>query len=357
MKNSSSGEPSPFSSSTHDPNLSGQPTQNQPAPNQPTPNTGASNLPDSVQKIMAANARGTTGSGPAIIASSYKQSGKVGSTALPVMLIASVVGALITAAVYFFIAPYFNVVLITQLYLGAILGAALWIGVKAGKVRSQRYSSFFAVLGTLILFGAYHAARVQREREATLDFYAPTLAKSTKTSLATTRARLEQKFTYTLATRLYCKDLYTNGVTLQDTDKTNASSTATHLTGMAYVAFLLAEIGMTALAAAIVASIATTARFSESQNRWYSKKRVFAVSNKEVWPVLQALRAGEWASARQIATERKWKVADVGQVYVSTVPGDPNGWVEMTLTQDKQQKLLFESEVNADALRALGAKI
>ena len=310
---------------------------------------------------MAANASGRMGGGPTVIATSYKASGKVGANALPVMVLSTLVGALLSAAAYYFIAPHFNVVLITQMYLGALLGGVLYAGVKAGKVRSQRYSSFFAVIGTLLLFGAYHSANVWREREEILDYYATPIAKARKTSVASTRASLGQKFTYAKATQMYWKERYQTGVTLRDTSSSSrsasASTTGTHLAGMGYIAFLLAEVGMTALAAAIVASIATAARFSESQGRWYSKKRVFSVGDKEVWRVLQALQSGEWDSARQIATERKFKVADVGQVYVSTVPGDPGGWVEMSITQDKQQKLLFESEVGADALRALGAKI
>lgn len=315
---------------------------------------------------MAANARGTTGGGPVIISSSYKASGKVGPNAFLPMLLCTLVGALATGAVYHLMAPHFSTLLVTQLILGALLSVPLWLGVRIGRVRSARYSSAFAVLGTLLLFGVFHAANVWHEREQILDVYAPALAKARGTSVAATRARLGQKLTYARATQAYWEDRYTSGVTLREEKSSRPSSSSgasagaasggTHLAGMGYVGFLMVEIGFTALIAAGLASIGTTARFSETQGRWYSKKRVFSMGNKEVWPVLRALQAGEWATAYRTATERKWKVADVAQVYVSRVRGESGGWVTMTITQDKQQKLLFEAEVDADALRDLGIK-
>lgn len=377
MKNPSSGDPSPFSSSTHDPKLKGQPAQ-QPTANQPAlpsnapqaaasgPNAAPSNVPASVQKIMAANARGTLGGGPTVITTSYKASGRVGPNAFLPMLLATLVGALATGAVYYLMAPHFSTLLVTQLFLGALLSVALWLGVRVGRVRSARYSSAFAVLGTLLVFGVFHSANVWREREQILDFYVPLLAKAKGTSVAATRAQLGRKFPYARATQAYWKDRYTSGVTLREEKSSRSSSSSgastgavsggTHIAGLGYVGFLLAEIGFTALIAAGLTSIATTARFSETQGRWYSKKRAFSIGNKEVWPVLSALRAGEWATAHRTATQRKWKVADVAQVYVSHVRGESGGWVTMTITQDKQQKLLFEAEVNADALRDLGIR-
>ncbi len=281
------------------------------------------------------------------------------------MLLATLAGALATGALYYLMAPHFSTLLLTQLLLGALLSAPLWLGVRLGRVRSARYSSVFAVLGALLVFGVFHAANVWREREQILDFYAPALAKATHANVAATRDRLGRKFTYARATQAYWEDRYTSGVTLREEKSSRSSSSSastgavsggTHLAGLGYVGFLLAEIGFTALIAAALTSIATTARFSETQGRWYSKKRAFSLGNKEVWPVLRALQAVEWAAAHRTATERKWKVADVAQVYVSRVRGESGGWVSVTITQDKQQKLLFEAEVNADALRDLGVK-
>ncbi len=365
MKNPSSNEPSPFSSSTHDPKLAGQPASNQPATTQPvssapvqgTPNP---NVPASVQNIMAANARGQLSGGAfTLVASSYKASGKVGPNAFMPMFLATLVGAGATGALYFWMAPHFNTVMVSQAILGAILGCVLLLGVRFGRVRSTRYAASFAVAGTLLVFAVFHGASVWSEREQILDFYAPAIAKTTRASVASTRARLEKRFTLARAAQVYGKDLFANGVTLRETSsskRASAVSTGTHLAGWGYVAFLLAEIGFTALVAAGIASVATTARFSETQGRWYSKKRIFAVGGKEVESVLRALQSGDWSGARQTATERKWKVADVAQVHLSTVPGEEGGWVQMTMTQDKQQKLLFEAEVDGQAVLALSTK-
>ena len=289
-----------------------------------------------------------------IVAPSYKPSGKVGPYAFLPMFLATVVGALLVGTAYFFIAPHFNYLLATQAYLGALLGGAIWLGAKAARARSSRYAQAFAVLGTLLLFAVFHGATIWQTRAAMLDYYAPQMAQKSGLSLAATRAQMERQLTFARAARFYWQDSYADGVTISD-DKDDSGGT--QLSGLAWVALEACEIGFTMLIAAAVATAATTARFSETQGRWYRRKRAFAVKSADTWTVLSALQAGDYAGARAIAARNSKKETALGGVYFSRVAGEPGGWAEFALTQDKKTHLLYEAQISDDALRALGVTV
>lgn len=351
-----SNDPSPFSSSSHD--ASGQTPAQKPVVQ--APSNAQANVPDSVREIMAANARQSaarqspTGGLP-VVASSYLASGQVGPFAFLPMFGATVVGALAVGLAYFFIAPHFNFLVATQAYLGLFLGGAVWLGAKAARARSSRYAATFAVLGTLLLYAVFHSATVWAEREAALDHYAPRFAKTSGLSVAATRAQLSRKLTFARATQAYWRGNFKEGVTLSDdNDKTGSGL---HLTGWAFVFLTLCEVGLTAIIAAAVASSATKARFSETQGRWYKRQSAFAVSGATMWPVLRALQAADFAGARQTATQNAPKVAAVGYVKVARVAGEVGGWVEMRVSQNKKELLLYEAQVDDGALRDLGMAV
>ncbi len=352
MKKPPPGKTSPFSSSTHQ--------EATPKKRDKTPAPAGRNVPASVREIMAQNAvqsaaRQSKGGGLPVVASSYKPSGKVGPYAFMPMLLVTLVGALLTSAIYFFVSPHFNYLLVTQIYLGGLIGGAVWLGAKAAKARSSCYVRAFAVVATLLVFGIYHTAMVWQGREDSLDYYAPLMAKKSGQSVSVTRAKMAQQLSMARAAQYYWQDNYDEGVTL--TDDNNVGSSGTHLAGLAYVGLLLFEFGFTALIAAAVAATATTARFSESQGRWYCKKRAFAVKSPDLWEILRALQAEDFARARQIALNRTFRANAVGAVYFSRVAGEAGGWIEMTVTQDKRQHLLYEAQVSDDKLRALGVTV
>ena len=353
MRKPKSAAPSPFSSSSHDAKPGGQAA--------PSKRNAPGEVPASAREIMARNAqqsaaRKSASGGLPVVQSSYKPSGKVGPFAFVPMLLITLVGALLTGALYFFVAPHFNYLLVTQMYLGGLIGGAVWLGAKTAKARSSRYTCAFAIGGTLLVFAIFHGATIWQEREATLDFYAPALAKKSGQSVAATRATMARQLPFALAAKYYWQDNYADGVTLRD-DNDKASGGGTHLAGPFYVALVLFEVGFTALIAAAVAATATTARFSETQGRWYRRKRAFAVKPPELWDTLRALQAEDFAGARQLATGNASKEVAIGSVLISRVAGEAGGWVELMVTQDKRQHLLYEAQVGDDKLRALGATI
>ncbi len=191
-------------------------------------------------------------------------------------------------------------------------------------------------------------------RAAMLDYYAPQMAQKSGLSLPAARARLERQLTFARAAGFYWQDSYADGVTLSDD---NSKGGGTQLSGLAWVALETCEIGFTMLIAAAVATAATTARFSETQGRWYQRKRAFAVKSADVWKILSALQAGDYAGARQIAANNTSKEAALGGVYFSRVAGEPGGWAELSVMQDKRTHLLYEAQISDDALRALGVAV
>lgn len=341
-----------------------------PATNQPTPlpNEAASNggvpVPASVQQIMATNAKVNSrvgGTNVVALKSSYQPSGKVGPLAWPLMFAFALVSGLLVGTVYHFVAPNFNTLLFTQLVLGAALGAFMFVGATLSKLRSPRFGVGWGVVATLVLYATFHTWGAWQMRQEILSIVSTKVASSSggKMGAPAVRARMERRFTLPRAIGMYWRDNYRYGVTLRDEDasKTGTSSgSGTQLTGLAYVALFVCEMGLTALIAAIATGAVSTRRFSEESNRYFVRKRVFGLSAAGLAPTVRAFQAEQWAQAAQNGV-KQIKKENPATVFASTVPGAPTGWLEVIYSVNNQPKMVFEKEVPIEALRTLGARV
>lgn len=116
------------------------------------------------------------------ISTPFKPGGNFGSNAPGLMLIATLLGAPLIGLLYSFVAQYVNLLLISQLIAGALLGGLLALAIKTGKCRNTRMVIACGSVGGLLLFSTCLFANSMRARSELIDVLGPMLLSSTSTT-------------------------------------------------------------------------------------------------------------------------------------------------------------------------------
>jgi hypothetical protein len=218
--------------------FSSAPSQTLPLQTMP-PQNGAT--PSSVQSAPVPSSASATQSSAepgaqASTASSanYKPSGKFGSSAPILLLVATLLGAPLIGLLYSFVAQYMNLLLVSQLVAGALIGGLLALAIKTGKCRNSRMAIACGVVGGLLLFSTYLFANSMRARNEFINILGPMLLSSTKginspgkpiqLSASQAREMMSQKLPPLRFFSVYLRENAEAGVTLRSSHSSSSST-------------------------------------------------------------------------------------------------------------------------------------
>lgn len=283
----------------------------------------------------------------------YKPSGRSGPLAVPLLFGSAILIGVVFGWGYHFISQYFNLFIISEILLGALVGAAMKPAVMAGKCRNTKLAGLAGALAGLLTFGVYLASDAIGDREEFVQGYTEYIAKQTGRPPTQVRAKIESSLTPAKYFKVYMEDRAAFGATI--TSSSHGTKTGSfNIAGTWYWVMLGFEFLMIVGFGAGVASAVAGSRYHEEQDQWYKKQTLYTVQPQAVPTLLEMVQAGNWKNVREVALAAPVAQNQGGtSIYLYSVPTDPKGIVEIVASANNRVTKLFEDELNEEQLRLL----
>jgi hypothetical protein len=294
----------------------------------------------------------------------YKPSGLFGANAPVMMLVATLLGAPLIGLLYSFISQYMNLLLFSQLIVGAMLGGLLALAIKTGKCRNARMAIACGVVGGLLLFSTYLFTNSLRARKEYIEFGSHLIAASNVTdrsgkplrmSAEQARATLNRRVTPLRFFPTYLRMNAESGVTLRGS-RSSSSTGGITVQGPWYWVLLAAELGLVMLTASAIAQSSSTARFCERCDEWWKTSTVHKTHPDLGEQLVARAQAGDWQGLRAVVSDKKTNEKNFCHVALSRCPKCSDGTIAINSTVNGTPKTLLQAPVDAQGAAMLAAK-
>lgn len=343
-----------------------------PAPSPvPSPAPYAAGAPASVAVASAVASTAVAGSpsvpaaAPAILSTTgkegtaYRPSGACPLPGLGLMLAITIGSSVVVGAVYHLIGRFLDLVLISQLVVGLIVGAALASAIKAGKCRNVLLATAFAVLAGLLTYGTKLGLDAWYERADMVDGFtdytlnsvlrgsgiagavdangvvSPSLSLQMRPRV---KAMVEKRMTPWVTFTTYMELAAEQGVSISH----NGVGKGMPIRGNAYWIMLAAEVLLVVFVAGMLARGAAAEPFCERCDQWFAQTQVLRVHPVQNPLLLEKANAKDWAGLLDVPVGQTWDTKNHSDVTLSRCEKCSDATLTIKSTKGNSEKKLLD---------------
>ena len=283
----------------------------------------------------------------------YKPSGQMGNSA-PLLCVAALVGGPLVGVIYHYVSRWMNLLLVSQLFAGFLVGAAIYAAVRIGKCRNPRAALSAGVVGALLCFATFLTLNSQRYRPVLV---MQQLMSQSASFSPQSIAKAEQTMTVPRTLVAFLEDNARYGVTLRSSHSGSSSSSTggTTIKGAWYWGLLALEIGIVVLTASALGQSSASARFCERCDVWWQDKAVHKVHFSGTEEMVAQAQARDWNALRAVTTPKKPTDKQYCTAQLQRCPKCSDATMKILSNNGGAIKTVFQSRLEPQEAQLLAA--
>jgi len=300
---------------------------------------------------------------PATAVNTSEAAGKTPPTAsgLGILSVSALIGALLVGVIYHFVGLYMDWIVVTPLLLGLLLGGALRLGVRKGKIRHAATVLGIAVFASCLCYGTklFTDSVVTREEFITNQVASlPSLLASHHLppgtiTPATFEAHVRKDVPVFMFFVAYLKSVGQIGFSVSSTGA--SSSSGSQVTGLGAYGLLLLDLVVLGFTAAAIGGSAAMDPYCDPCDRWYDGAKVLLYGHTKQGPAMaQLAQTRDWDSLGAFQGG-KYNTKYDSAVVLNTCPGCGMSYLRVRTKTNNSIKYLFRAKLSPDEARQLRA--